>query len=137
MSDKLSHLIKLVDSMPEPQAKLLLKKLFQESPLVAFKIISRQFDFVDLKYADEAGIAALFDALPSQLLMLALNGSEDALVRRFTDCMGTNEATEFIETLYASRASDAAIKDARKKVLVKAFLLKKRGALRVSRPGID
>ena len=137
MSDKLSHLIKLVDSMPEPQAKVLLQKLFQENPLVAFKIISRQFDFVDLKYADDAGVSALFEGVPSHLLMLALNGAEDTLVRRLTDCMGTNEATEFIQSLYASRASDAAIKEARKKILVKAFLLKKRGALRLSRPGID
>ena len=137
MSDKLSHLIKLVDNMPEPQAKVLLQKLFQENPLVAFKIVSRQFDFIDLKYADDAGVEALYDTVPTPLLMSALNGAEDALVRRFTHCMSTSEATEFIETLYTSRATDAVIKEARKKVLVKAFLLKKRGALRINRPGID
>ena len=137
MGDKLSHLIQLIDSLPEPQAKQLLQKLFQESPLVAFKIISRQFDFVDLKYSDDRGISELYEATSLDRLMLALNGAEDTLVRRFTARMTPTEATEFIDTLYASRASDAAIKEARKKMLVKAFLLQKRGVLRINRPGID
>ena len=137
MGDKLSHLIQLIDSLPEPQAKQLLQKLFQESPLVAFKIISRQFDFVDLKYSDDRGISELYEATSLDRLMLALNGAEDTLVRRFTARMTPTEATEFIDALYASRASDAAIKEARKKMLVKAFLLQKRGVLRINRPGID
>ena len=137
MGDKLSHLIQLIDSLPEPQAKQLLQKLFQESPLVAFKIISRQFDFVDLKYSDDRGSSELYEATSLDRLMLALNGAEDTLVRRFTARMTPTEATEFIDTLYASRASDAAIKEARKKMLVKAFLLQKRGVLRINRPGID
>ena len=137
MSDKLSHLIRLIDSLPEPQAKLLLQKLFQENPLVAFKIISRQFGFVDLRYANERGITALLEAIPQETLLRALNGADDALVRSFTNLMETSNATQFIETLYASRASDAAIKAARQKVLVKAFLLQKKGVLTVMRPGLD
>ena len=118
-------------------AKGLLQKLFQENPLVAFKIISRQFGFIDLQYANERGLLALIDALPTETLLTALNGSQDVLVRSFTDQMQTSDATAFIETLYVSRVSDAAIKKARQKVLVKAFLLKKKGVLKVSRPGLD
>lgn len=137
MSDKLSHLIQLIDSMPEAQAKALLQKLFQENPLTAFKIISRQFGFSDLRHANENGIAALLDALSKDIIMRSLNGAEDALVRTFTNQMPTTEAADFINALYASRASDAAIKESRKKVLIKAFLLQKKGILNVNRPGID
>lgn len=137
MSAKLSHLIQLIDSLPEAQAKVLLQKLFAENPLVAFKIISRQFDFVDLKYANDAGIASLLSELAEDRLLLALNGAEDTLVRRFTNQMSPTDATSFIDRLYGSRASDVAIKEARRKVLVKAFLCQKRGILKVTRPGID
>ena len=137
MTDKLSHLIQLIDSMPEAQAKVLLQKLFQENPLVAFKIISRQFGFIDLKYANDVGVKAILETVDGDLLMRALNGAEDTLIRRFADQMNPQEATEFIETLYASRATDAGIKTARQKVLVKAFLLQKRGVLTVRRPGVD
>lgn len=136
MNHKLSHLIELIDKLPEAQAKLLLSKVMKESPMVGFQIITRQFGFADLRFADEQGIQALVDAIPQPVLMCALNGSEDALVRRFVSGFSPAETTDFIHALYASRASDQAIKNAQRKVLVKAFLLERKGQLTVTRPTI-
>ena len=134
MNHKLSHLIELIDKLPEDQAKLLLSKVMKESPMVGFQIITRQYGFSDLRFADEQGIEALVDSIDQSVLICALNGSDDALVRRFLIHCSPKETTDFINTLYASRASDEAIKKAQRKVLVKAFMLERKGRLTVSRP---
>lgn len=134
MNHKLSHLIELIDKLPQAQAKLLLSKVMKENPMVGFQIITRQFGFTDLRYADEQGIQALLEAIEQPVLICALNGSDDALVRRFLSQCSPTETTDFINTLYASRASDEAIKKAQRKVLVKAFLLERKGRLTVTRP---
>jgi flagellar motor switch protein FliG len=137
MNHKLSHLIELIDKLPHAQAKLLLSKVMKENPMVGFQIITRQYGFADLRYADEQGINALVEAIPKETLICALNGSDDHLVRRFASGLSPTEATTFIDTLYAARASDAAIKNAQRKVLVKAFLLQRKGRLTVRRPSLN
>ena len=136
MNHKLSHLIELIDKLPEAQAKVLLSKVMKESPMVGFQIITRQYGFADLRFANEQGIQALVEAIAPPVLICALNGSDDALVRRFVSDLSPTDTTEFINTLYASRASDEAIKNAQRKVLVKAFLLERKGRLTVTRPSL-
>ena len=136
MNHKLSHLIELIDKLPHEQAKLLLSKVMKENPLVGFQIITRQYGFTDLRYANEQGISELVAAIPKETLICALNGSDDHLVRRFVNGLLPAEATAFIDTLYNARASDGAIKNAQKQVLVKAFLLQRKGRLMINRPNL-
>ena len=136
MNHKLSHLIELIDKLPEAQAKLLLSKVMKESPKVGFQIITRQYGFADLQFANKQGIEALVESIPQPVLLCALNGADDRLVRCFVSTLSPTQATAFIDKLYVSRASDDAIRNAQRKVLVKAFLLERKGQLVITRPTI-
>ena len=114
MNHKLSHLIGLIDKLPDEQAKLLLARLMKEDPVVGFKLLTRQYGLADLRYANREGLAALFDSVSSDVIVCALNGSSDTLVRKFTQHLSTTDMASFIERLYAHRASDEAIRNAQR-----------------------
>ena len=106
MNHKLSHLIGLIDKLPDDQAKMLLARLMKEDPIVGFKLLTRQYGFADLRFANREGLAALFESVSTDVVLCALNGSSDTLVRKFTQHLSTTDMTNFIERLYAHRASD-------------------------------
>ena len=137
MNHKLSHLIGLIDKLPDEQAKLLLARLMKEDPVVGFKLLTAvRICRLEICKSGKA-LRALFDSVSSDVIVCALNGSSDTLVRKFTQHLSTTDMASFIERLYAHRASDEAIRNAQRKVLVKAFMLQRKGRLTVNRPGID
>ncbi|MGB0648340.1 MAG: FliG C-terminal domain-containing protein [Bradymonadia bacterium] len=137
MNHKLSHLIGLIDKLPDDQAKILLGRLMKEDPIIGFKLLTRQYGFADLRFANREGLAALFESVSLDVVVCALNGSSDALVRKFTQHLSTTDMTSFVDRLYSHRASDEAVRNAQRKILVKAFMLQRKGQLIVKRPGID
>ena len=93
MNHKLSHLIGLIDKLPDEQAKLLLARLMKEDPVVGFKLLTRQYGFADLRYANREERRP-FDSVSSDVIVCALNGSSDTLVRKFTQHLSTTDMAE-------------------------------------------
>ena len=137
MGEKISQLIAMLDQLPEAQAKSLIKRLFKQNPVVAVQVITRQFGFGDLIYASPEGLKALRERTTDETLQCALNGSPEGLVKGFTKHMKPDEAMRFIDGLYQRRVTDQQIKSAQQKVLVQAFLLHRKGRLKLSRPRLD
>jgi len=137
MGDKISQLIRMLDQLPEAQSRALLEKIFREDPLTAVRIIQRHFDFPDLQYADQEGLGHLLEAVGEARMVSALQGADDALVRRFADVLGTRKAMTFIADVDALQAPEHVVTAARRSVLVKAMLLRRKGILDIRRPGVD
>lgn len=137
MGDKISQLIRMLDQLPEAQSRALLEKIFREDPLTAVRIIQRHFDFPDLRYANTEGLALLLEAVGESRMVTALQGAEDALIRRVADTLGTRKAMTFIADVDALAAPEHLVTAARRAVLVKAMLLRRQGRLSLRRPGVD
>ena len=134
---KISQLIRMLKQLPDEQSDALLKRLLQEQPLVALRIIQEHFSFEDLQYASEAGIRELVDSVSIDVLVTSLNGASDPLIRTFASGFGTHQARTFIEDVDASHAGLQAIDAARRKILVKAMMMHRRSRLGLKRPGIE
>ncbi len=137
MGDKITQLIRMLDQLPEAQSRALLEKIFREDPLTAVRIIQRHFDFPDLRHADSEGLALLFESVGEARMVSALQGAEDALVRRFADALGTRKAMTFIDDVDTHSAPAHVVTAAKRAVLVKAMLLRRAGKLHIRRPGLD
>ena len=134
---QISQLIRLLDKLPAEQADMLMKRLLKEQPLVALRIAQKHFSFDDLRFADDSGLASLIEKAGEDRVITALTAADDNLIRRFADQFGTGRAHTFIADVDASAASSVAVDSARRKLLVKAMMLKRKGVLSLSRPGID
>ncbi|MEE2788395.1 MAG: FliG C-terminal domain-containing protein [Myxococcota bacterium] len=134
---QISQLIRLFEQLPEEQANELMKRLLREQPLVAFRIAQKHFAFDDLRYADENGLASLIETVGEDVVVTALTGADDGLVRRFADQFGTGRVRTFIQDVDQSMARSGAVESARRTMLVKAMMLKRRGRLKLNRPGIE
>ena len=127
----------MLDQLPEEQSRALLTRLFREDPLTAMRIIRRHFDFPDLKYADSAGLALVFEKVGERRMLAALRGADDVLVRRFSAALGTRKAMTFLADLEAYAGTDAETTAARRAVLMRSMILKRSGQLKIARPDID
>ena len=92
---KISQLIRMLNQLPDEQSDALLKRLFKEQPLVAIRIIQQHFSFEDLLYASEQGLHEIVDSVSEDVLVTALVGAEDGLIRRFLSAFGTGRARTF------------------------------------------
>ena len=75
----------------------MLKRLLKEDPVAAIRIIQRHFGFSDLVYADDTGIDDLIESVHSATLEAALQGADNALIKRFAMRFVTAKARTFIE----------------------------------------
>ena len=137
LNDRISQLIKIFDQLPDDQAGELLSRLARENPFAAMKIVQRHFGFPDLIYANDDGIANLFEAVSETVLHSALSGAGDELIKRFALQLGTGRARTFIEDVDNWDGPARSIEVARRTVLVKAMMLHRRGLLKMNRPGVD
>jgi len=127
----------MLGQLPDAQGEVLLKQMFKQDPLTTLRVIQRHFGFEDLVFADDEGIDALLDLVGTDALAVALHEASDALLRRFSDRMGTGLARTFIEDVHAGQPGPQSVQSMRNMILMKALILKKKGRLRVSRPGIE
>ena len=134
---QISQLIRMIDQLPEEQGQLLLKKLFVKDPLTAIRVLQRHFNFEDLVYADDDGLASLLESVGETTIIAALVGAPDRLVRRFADQLGTARARTFIEDVDQGGQTSQLIEASRRAVLIKAMYLHRAAGITVTRPGID
>ena len=137
MNAAISRLIKIFDQLPPDQADVLLKKLLVENPLAAMRIIQRHFGFQDLVFADDKGVDALLEKVGEATLHAALHGESNELIKRFALRFGSAKARTFIEDIDGWSGPEAVQETARRRILVKAMMLFRRGQLGMHRPGID
>ena len=135
--ERLTQLVKMLDGMSDEERTDLIRNLARQNPMLALRLHQRHFGFGDLRYANDAGIDALMESIDSDTLLEALHGADDVVVRRFVNQMGAEQGRKFLGVLSAmATPGERSRKAARKAVIIKAYILRDRGALEVDIPGM-